>query len=309
MNKKDKLIAIVITAIISIAILIVIFLLYKEVNSITFDLTGGESVVLEYNDDYIDTGFKAYSKNKNLKKYVTVKSNLDTSVIGSYKITYNLNIKYLKINKTLTRNIIVKDTKKPILKVEEDDVVTITKGSKYTYPKYSAIDEYDGDITSSVIVKSNLNVNKEGTYKINYEVEDSSSNKESKTITIKVIDKNPYIEVSITNQTLKYYEYGKVVLSSDVVTGLNNATPTGTYSVLYKTTNATLVGDDYVSHVDYWIAFIGRAYGIHDASWRSSFGGNIYKYDGSHGCINMPYNNVKKLYSLVEVGTPVYIYK
>ena len=55
------------------------------------------------------------------------------------------------------------------------------------------------------------------------------------------------------------------------------------------------------------MAFIGHSYGIHDASWRSSFGGEIYKYNGSHGCINMPYYNVSKLYDMVQVGTPVHV--
>ena len=44
--------------------------------------------------------------------------------------------------------------------------------------------------------------------------------------------------------------------------------------------------------------------GIHDASWRSKYGGEIYKTNGSHGCINTPYNEVSALYDMVEIGTP-----
>ena len=69
-----------------------------------------------------------------------------------------------------------------------------------------------------------------------------------------------------------------------------------------------LKGDTFLDHVDYWIAFIGGLYGIHDAQWRSEFGGTIYKKDGSHGCVNMPLNNMKKLYEKVKVGTAVNIY-
>ena len=65
---------------------------------------------------------------------------------------------------------------------------------------------------------------------------------------------------------------------------------------------------DYASFVYYWIAFKGTAYGLHHATWRSSFGGKIYKTNGSHGCINMPYYNAQQLYSMVTIGTPVYIY-
>ena len=49
--------------------------------------------------------------------------------------------------------------------------------------------------------------------------------------------------------------------------------------------------------------------GMHDASWRGSFGGSIYKYNGSHGCVNMPTGSARKLYNKVSVGTKVIIRK
>ena len=119
-----------------------------------------------------------------------------------------------------------------------------------------------------------------------------------------------YILIDLSDQTLKYYVSGKVKLSSPVVTGGPGArTPTGKFKVGRKSRNTKLVGSDYVTKVSYWIPFIGQAYGMHDASWRSSFGGSIYKYSGSHGCVNMPYAKVKKLYSMVSKGTMVIVRK
>lgn len=121
---------------------------------------------------------------------------------------------------------------------------------------------------------------------------------------------NTYIEVSIEQQHMWYYIDGKLYVSTDVVTGNYNSmdTPKGYWSVNSKVSPCTLIGEDYVSYVDYWIAFIGGGYGIHDASWRSKFGGTIYKGDGSHGCVNTPYDAVKKIYAKVTIGTPVIIY-
>lgn len=56
------------------------------------------------------------------------------------------------------------------------------------------------------------------------------------------------------------------------------------------------------------MAFIGNSYGIHDANWRSTFGGQIYLTNGSHGCVNVPPANMPALYQAVKVGTPVVIY-
>ena len=107
------------------------------------------------------------------------------------------------------------------------------------------------------------------------------------------------------------------MFSSDCVTGnvsAGHATPQGTYSLTYKTRDAVLRGSknadgeyEYESPVSYWMPFNGGI-GFHDATWRSSFGGSIYKTAGSHGCVNMPKSNAAKLYELVEKGIPVVCY-
>lgn len=117
-----------------------------------------------------------------------------------------------------------------------------------------------------------------------------------------------YVEISITNQHMWYYENGKLFMDTDVVTGKGGRhTKRGVGYIQNKARNATLVGEDYVSFVKYWMKVWGGI-GIHDASWRSKFGGKIYLTNGSHGCINTPLNNVIKLYNQVKIGTPVVIY-
>lgn len=123
---------------------------------------------------------------------------------------------------------------------------------------------------------------------------------------------NTYIEVDYTNQTLYYYKEGELVLQSKFVSGNMRkkwGSPDGLYEVKYKDTDCTLVGETYESHVDYFIVF-AKNIGFHDATWRKSkeFGGKTYLTDGSHGCINMPYNSVKELFSKVSKGTPIIAY-
>ena len=48
--------------------------------------------------------------------------------------------------------------------------------------------------------------------------------------------------------------------------------------------------------------------GIHDATWRSSFGGNIYVAGGSHGCVNAPYSLANTIFNNIDSGTPVVCY-
>lgn len=313
MNKEEKqifIIKIIIAVLTVITISLIICQFTLEKNTTEFALNGNGKVVLEVGEDeYIEEGFIAKSNGKNIKKRVVVKSDVNDKIIGNYKVTYTLKINYLNIDKTLVRKVIVKDSKKPNLTVNSEKAVHFYIGDPFEYPTYSAVDEYDGDITNKVKVDTNLDLNKEGTYEIKYSIKDTSNNEVTDKVVVTVEErrKNPYVVVSISQQTLYYYEYGELVLSSPVVTGINNGTPTGTFKVLNKSRNVTLKGADYESFVNYWIAFKGSSYGLHDASWRSRFGGTIYKYNGSHGCVNMPYYKVQQLYNMIEIGTPVYI--
>lgn len=120
-----------------------------------------------------------------------------------------------------------------------------------------------------------------------------------------------YVEVSLKDQHVWVYKNGKLKVQSDCVTGLNSVssrkTPTGIYPITFKKRDYTLVGEGYNSHVDYWIPF-NKNVGLHDASWRSYFGGNIYKTNGSHGCVNLPASKAKKIYQYVKKGEPVIVY-
>ena len=121
---------------------------------------------------------------------------------------------------------------------------------------------------------------------------------------------NTYVEISIGGQHLWYYKDGSLVVSTDVVTGntsKGNGTPTGTYSIAYKDKNVTLKGEDYETPVSFWMPFNGGI-GLHDATWRGSFGGGIYKSNGSHGCVNMPYNAAQMIYGSISPGVPVVVY-
>ncbi len=119
-----------------------------------------------------------------------------------------------------------------------------------------------------------------------------------------------YVEINLSSQYIWLYKSGSCVVSGPIVSGCvfeKCRTPTGVYSIRKKSRNTYLVGEDYSSFVRYWMPFNG-AIGLHDASWRSSFGGDIYLYDGSHGCINLPTSVASTIYENVSTGTKVILY-
>lgn len=119
-----------------------------------------------------------------------------------------------------------------------------------------------------------------------------------------------YVEVNLTGQHVYVTQKGKVVFDTACVTGNQSkgySTPAGSYGITYKQRNATLRGENYTTPVDYWMPFNGGV-GLHDAKWRSRFGGTLYKTSGSHGCVNLPPSAAKTIFSYVETGMPVICY-
>jgi len=121
---------------------------------------------------------------------------------------------------------------------------------------------------------------------------------------------NSYVEINLTAQHLFVYVNGQVVVETDFISGnLSRGwdSPTGIWGLTYKTKNAVLRGDDYATPVDFWMPFAGNV-GMHDATWKKDFGGNYYKTQGSHGCINLPWSKARDIYGYVSKNFPVIVY-
>lgn len=128
---------------------------------------------------------------------------------------------------------------------------------------------------------------------------------------------NTYVEIDLGGQHVYMIKDGTLVWDAPCVTGnvsKNYTTPPGIFTLYYKDTDRVLRGAkqadgsyEYESPVDYWMPFNGGI-GLHDANWRSKFGGTIYQYGGSHGCINLPPAKTKALFDLVYKGIPILCY-
>lgn len=122
---------------------------------------------------------------------------------------------------------------------------------------------------------------------------------------------NTYVEISLSSQMMYFYKDGSLLVETPIVTGnpsKGNATPAGVYALDNKKSPAVLKGEDYASDVTYWMPFNNNV-GIHDCgTWRTEFGGSIYLTNGSHGCVNTPYNAAETIYNNIEIGMPIIVY-
>lgn len=234
MNKGKKVKLIIIIISILIVLLIGGYLLMPKIV-----LNGGNVVKLEYNSKYVEKGSKCQFLGNDLNNKIKVKGSVNTKKVGTYKIKYSLKISFLNITKV--RIVKVVDTKKPTITLEGDKNMAMCPNSEYKEPGYSAIDDYDGDLTEKV--KVNVSDNK-----VAYVVKDSSGNVDKKVRNIRKEDKDGPV-ITLSGSENYYHKLGEAFkepgysvsdncdgdLTKDVVIdGKVDVNKEGKYTLTYK---------------------------------------------------------------------------
>ena len=259
----------------------------KVINCLDNLLSGSKNNVVDLRNDYNKASIPSSSLTHD---YENMKKVLDKTITINISNNYQTFIEKNKIIELLELNNNKFEVNYDNLKTYIDSLVKQYPNSDESY--------YMNTEALSKLLSDNLLLDYDSIIKVEW---------------LKTKKGNTYIDVDISDQTLYFYVDGEVVMSSPVVTGAQDSgTPKGTYEIQRKVADTTLKGADYTEHVDYWIGWDydtgGRLYGFHDASWRDSFGGDIYLTDGSHGCVNMPLSKVRYLYENAEMGTKVIIH-
>ena len=182
--------------------------------------------------------------------------------------------------------------------------VYIYGGTEYEY-------ENPVEYTNSAASKSTSAKNADGNYSYDEEGNESGTSADYSGYAGSGVS----IEINLSSQLIYVYQGGELVLCESCVTGTEGYkdTPTGEFTILDKVEEADLDGgidgDGTLYTVRYWMPITEYGIGIHDAAWREGeFGGDIYEYDGSHGCINVDTWVAEAIFSMVDYGTPVSIY-
>ncbi|HEY9671630.1 MAG TPA: L,D-transpeptidase [Waterburya sp.] len=116
--------------------------------------------------------------------------------------------------------------------------------------------------------------------------------------------KGRWIEVDLSRQRLIAWNGTTRVYSLPISTGKRSTpTPTGTYAIQSKQRYSHMRGRDYnVPNVPYTMYFSG-GYAIHGAYWHRNFGTPV-----SHGCVNLPVSQSRRLFNWASEGTRVTIH-
>jgi len=225
-------------------------------------LNGPGTVNLGTGDTYNEQGASAADEeddNTTLTGNIVIGGDtVDTSVPGSYVVTYNVTDSGSAPAVQITRTVNVTDDDAPVITLSGATSIDLTVGDSYSEPGFSAADNVDGDITGNVVVAGDtVNTNAVGTYVVTYNVSDAAGNPATqRTRTINVAaapDTTPPV-ITLSGATSinlnvgdSYSEpgfsatdnvdgniTGNVVVAGDTV----NTNAAGTYVVTYNVSDA-----------------------------------------------------------------------
>ena len=217
-------------------------------------LTGDVTVTIEVGTDYTDAGATATDNSDgDLTSSIVTVSTVNTAIIGSYTVTYNVSDTAGNAATQVTRTVNVVDTTVPVITLSGDATVTIEVGALYTDAGATATDNFDGDLTSSIVTVSTVNTAIAGSYTVTYNVSDTAGNAatqvtrtvnvEDTTIPIIILEGDATVTIEVGTN---YTDAGATatdnvdgdITSSIVVTGTADVNVLGNYTIIYDVSDA-----------------------------------------------------------------------
>ena len=169
----------------SLFLLLLRFIVMNGIFQPYLKLNGKDNITLEINELYKEEGLIVKEKFKTINDNIIIKSNLNNTKLGKYKIIYQYK------NKLKERNIEVVDTIKPKLTLNNDHHIIIFQNEEYIEYGVLIEDNSKIDLTHNLSIISDIDSSKIGYYKVIYKVMDQSNNINSIERIVEVVE-NPF---------------------------------------------------------------------------------------------------------------------
>ncbi len=231
----------------------------SDIISPAITIIGGTPITITVGGTYIDQGATALDDvDGDVTSSIATSSNVNTSVVGSYQVTYTANDIAGNISSAIRDvNVIAApaDVIPPVIFITGGTPVTVLASTTYTDLGATYTDNVDGGPFAASIASSTVDTNNIGVYTVTYSATDVAGNVSTAKRTINVIAQDltaPTISVigvnpmSVTIGT-SYTELGAVsidnfdgdITSGIITTGSVNTSATGTYTIIYTSTDSS----------------------------------------------------------------------
>ena len=144
----------------------------------SISLVGSPTVTVEQGSSYSDAGATATDNvDGNLTTSIVVAGDIvDVNTAGTYVVRYDVTDAAGNSATQITRTVTVSDTTIPVITLIGNATVSQGQGLTYTDAGASALDNINGDISTSIVITNPVDINTIGTYIVSYNVADASGN-------------------------------------------------------------------------------------------------------------------------------------
>ena len=155
-------------------------------------LSGANPQVIMVSEAYVEHGATAIdNRDGDLTASIVIDASaIDSSVPGTYQVTYNVSDAAGNAAAMVTRTVIYEDRTPPVITLQGDNPQIIILGAAYVELGASATDNVDGDLTNDIVIDtSSVNLAAVGDYDVTYDVSDAAGN--AAVTMIRVVTVNP----------------------------------------------------------------------------------------------------------------------
>ena len=145
-----------------------VYLWNVKINTYKISILGDNPMIVYQGDEYVEPGYMAFDYQNNEKtEKVVVDNNVNSNVIGDYRVKYSIN-SFFKKN-VVTREVTVKENPLDYVKfvLKGEKILNIKRKDRYNELGYSVASDR-GNFTKNVTITNNVNTSKVGTYEVIY---------------------------------------------------------------------------------------------------------------------------------------------
>ncbi len=140
-------------------------------------LLGTTPLTVAHGSVYNDAGATAADNvDGNITANIATVNPVNTAVVGTYTITYNVSDAATNAATQVTRTVNVTDQTAPVITLLGITPLTVAHGSVYNDAGATAADNVDGNITANIATVNPVNTNTVGVYTVTYNVSDAATN-------------------------------------------------------------------------------------------------------------------------------------
>jgi len=188
-------------------------------------LLGSTPVTIEVHSTYTDAGATALDDyDGDLTSSIVTVNPVNTNLVGIYTVTYDVADSNGNSAVQVIRTVNVVDTTLPVITLVGANPQAIEVLNAYTELGATASDNYDGDLTGSIVIDASaVNTNLAGSYTVTYDVVDSNGNHAVQvTRTVNVVDTTRPIIASHADVTAEATSSSGAIVSYILPTATDN---------------------------------------------------------------------------------------